>query len=45
MSELITLQDAPIRARDAFQSDFFARFIEYTDVNNTTMKGYISCFP
>ena len=43
MSELITLQDAPIRARDAFQSDFFARFIEYTDVNNTTMKGYISC--
>lgn len=43
MTELMTVQATGIQQREAISADLFRRFIEYTDREPTTTKGYITC--
>ena len=43
MTELMTVQNTGIQQREAISADLFRRFIEYTDREPTTTKGYITC--
>lgn len=43
MTELATFQGNAIQSRATFSADLFQRFIEYTDRQPTTTKGYITC--
>lgn len=42
MNELITVSNTQLQAL-SFNESLFQRFVEYTDVKETTLKGYIVC--
>lgn len=42
MNQMITTSGGSMTA-PVFSADLIARFIDYTDVNDVTMKGYITC--
>lgn len=43
MNELVTIGNNALQYQEAISADLFRRFIEYTDREPTTMKGYITC--
>lgn len=43
MNELATIGSTALQYQEAFSTDLFRRFVEYTDREPTTMKGYITC--